>query len=389
MQFNSIRKSMRRYIYLFALIFPIILSNCSSGKKAYEKGDYYSAVLKSVNRLRQNPSHKKSKEALRKSYPLAVQSAERKANTLLSGNAQFKYKNALSYYQQINTMHDQIQSSPGALRVILKPKEYFAKVGTLKQQAAEESYAEAEILFKRNTREDARSAFLLYREANSFVPNYKDVRNKMDEAKFMATLKVVVEQIPVPSRYNLSGNFFQDKIEEYLHTQFRSTEFVQFYTPREVKSNNLPFVDQYLRLQFDDFVVGETHTERHTEKVSRDSVKTGVIKTRAGEQPVYSTVSATLVTNRKEVRSRGLLSMRVTDAESKAVLTHRKFNGEFIWFSQWGNFNGDERALTEEQFNICQQQEVLPPDPQTLFIEFTKPIYDQLVPAVNDFYRRY
>ncbi|MEQ8475205.1 hypothetical protein [Fulvivirga sp.] len=380
---------MRQYIYVFALIIPIVLSNCSSGKKAYEKGDYYSAVLKAVNRLRQNPSHKKSKEALKRSYPLALQTAEQNANTVLSSNAQFKYKNALGHYQQINTMYNEIRASPGALSVISNPKNYFAQVSTLKQQAAEESYEEALILLARDTREDAKGAYLLFREANSFVPNYKDVRDKMDEAKFMATLKVVVEQIPVPSRYNLSGNFFQDKIEEYLHTQFRSNEFVQFYTPREVKANNLPFVDQYLRLQFDDFVVGETHTERSTEKVSRDSVKTGTVSTRAGEKDVYSTVSATLVINRKEVRSRGLLSMRVTDADTKAVLTHRKFNGEFIWFSQWGNFNGDERALTEDQFKICQQQEILPPDPQTLFIEFTRPIYDQLVPAVNDFYRRY
>lgn len=380
---------MRRYIYLIALVTPIILSNCSSGKKAYEKGDYYSAVLKSVNRLRQNPSHKKSKEALKRSYPLAVQTAEQKATTILSTNAQFKYKNAMAYYERINTMYNEIRASPGALSVVSNPKNYFAKVATLKQQAAEESYEEALILLARNTRPDAKNAFLLFREANSFVPNYEDVRDKMDEAKFLATLKVVVEQISVPNRYNLSGNFFQDKVEEYLHTQFRSNEFVQFYTPNEVEANNLPFVDQYLRLQFDDFVVGETHTERSTEKVSRDSVKTGTVSTRAGEKDVYSTVSATLVINRKEVRSRGLLSMRVTDADSKAVLTHRKFNGEFIWFSQWGNFNGDERALTDEQLDICQQQEVLPPDPQTLFIEFTRPIYDQLVPGVNEFYSRY
>lgn len=381
---------MRKVYFGILLLAPIIFSNCSSGKKAYEQGDYYSAVVKAVNRLRQNPDHKKSRATLESSYPLAISTIERDIENLLNSNTPFKYRESLRYYDQINKLYEEIRRAPGALRVIPRPKEYYAKVSVVKEQAAEESYAAAMTALNRDTREDAKQAFLLLRDVQNYVPGYKDVLDKMDEAQFKATLKVVIDQIPVVSRFTLSANFFQDKVEEYLHTQFRSNQFVRFYTPREVEETDLPYVDQYLRLQFDDFVVGETHTLRTTETFTKDSVKVGTVTLEDGKKvDAFNTVSAKLTVFRKEVISKGRLSMQVFDAKSNAVLSARKIDGEFVWFSQWGSFNGDERALTNDQINITKQVEVPPPPPQDLFIEFTVPIYNQLVPAINGFYRRF
>ncbi|MDX1629400.1 MAG: hypothetical protein R3345_11910 [Fulvivirga sp.] len=288
------------YFYIALIVFPFLIFNCSSGKKAYEQGDYYEAVMKAVNRLRQKPTHKKSKETLRKSYPLAVKTLEQQAQNSMVSNAPFKFKRVLQSYQKINHMAEEIRRAPGALKVIPRPKDYYNKVAELKQQAAEESYAAGIIALERDTREDAKNAYYMFVDANEFVPGYKDVRNKIEEALFKATLKVVVEQIPVPGRYDLSGRFFQDKIEEYLNTHFRSNLFVRFYSPREAERENLPYIDQILRLQFDDFVVGETHMAANTETVTRDSVVVGQATMEDGTKvDVYNTVSAKLTIFRK------------------------------------------------------------------------------------------
>ena len=63
---------MNRGYWAIALL-TFFVAGCSSGKKAYERGDYYGAVMKSINRLRQNPDHSKSIEALRNAYPMAVE----------------------------------------------------------------------------------------------------------------------------------------------------------------------------------------------------------------------------------------------------------------------------------------------------------------------------
>ncbi|UII30874.1 hypothetical protein LVD17_21505 [Fulvivirga ulvae] len=380
---------MKKIYFLLLLLTPLLLTDCTSGKKAFEQGDYYEAVLKAVNRLRQKPDHKKSRETLRRGYPLALETIEQSAANSLASNAPFKYRDALRRYQQVNVMYEEIRRSPGALRVIHNPKNYYDKLPELKERAASESYEAAMIALNRETREDAKKAYFLFIDVQEYVPGYKDVQNKIEEAHFMATLKVVVEQIPVHSRFRLSAAFFQDKIEEYLHSQFRSNQFVRFYTPREAEKEQLPFVDQYLRLEFDEFTVGETHVIKEIETYSKDSVKVGTVVIEGEKVDAYGTVTAKLTTWRKEVISKGIVSMRVFDAQSDAVLTHRKFNGEFVWFSKWGTFSGDERALSDEQIKICNNSEVPPPPPQDLFIEFTKPIYDQLTSAVNSFYSRY
>jgi hypothetical protein len=57
--------------------------------------------------------------------------------------------------------------------------------------------------------------------------------------------------------------------------------------------------------------------------------------------------------------------------------------------STWGKFNGDERALTDQQISLCKRKELQPPEAQDLFLEFTKPIYNQLIPSLQGFYRNY
>ncbi len=81
--------------------------------------------------------------------------------------------------------------------------------------------------------------------------------------------------------------------------------------------------------------------------------------------------------------------MVVLDAKTNGVLATRKFNGQYVWTSKWARFNGDDRALSPVQLALCKQKEQQPPANQDLFLEFTKPIYNQLIPAVKTFYQNY
>lgn len=375
--------------HLLVFVVIIILASCSSGKKAYERGDYYSAVMKAINRLRQNPDHDKSMEILTEAYPLAVEYFESQANNEIASNSNFKWKNAIQSYNQINQLYEQIRQCPGCLKVIKNPKNYYSELAPLKEKAADESYRAGINALMKGTRNDAKQAYFNFADAQSFVPGYKDVIDYLDKSKYDATLKVIIEQIPLPARYNLSGGFFQDRVEEYLHTNYTDQQFIKFYTPREAESVQLPQADQILRIQFDDFSVGNTVLKEKEETVTRDSVRVGEVKMEGKTVPVYNTVKAKLTIIRKEVLSGGLLSMVVVDARTNGILSHKKFSGEYVWFNSWARFNGDERALTDQQLALCKQRELQPPGAQELFLEFTKPIYNQLIPALKGFYQNY
>lgn len=373
---------------LLVFIAIVGLYACSSGKKAYERGDYYGAVTKAVNRLRQNPDHGKSADILRESYPLAVEYFDSQAKNTVASNAPFKWKNAIESYTLLNQLYEQIRQCPGCLRVIPAPKNYYAEIGPLKEKAAEESYNAGIASLMKGTRDDAKQAYRHFADAQSFIPGYKEVVAYLDKAKLEATLKVILEQIPVPARYNLSGGFFQDKVEEFLNTNYTEMSFIRFYTPREAQSEQLQ-PDQILRIQFDDFSIGNTTLKEKEETVSRDSVKVGEVKMEGKLVPVYNTVKAKLIVTRKEVLSSGLLSMVVVDARTSGILTHKKFTGEYLWVNSWARFNGDERALTDAQLELCKQKEMSPPGAQDLFLEVTRPIYSQLTPALKSFYQNF
>jgi len=380
-------KNGRLLIALYVLL--LIVSACSSGKKAYERGNYYEAVMQAVGRLRQKPDHDKSSEALKNAYPLAVEYFETEAKNEIASNSNFKWKNAIQSYNAINQMYEAIRACPGCLKVVKNPVNYYAEIGPLKEKAADESYNAGINALMKGNRNDAKKAYFNFADAQAYVPGYKDVVEYLEKAKVEATLKVIVEQIPVPTRYNLSGGFFQDKVEEFLHTNYTEQTFIRFYTPQEANTLNLPQADQIMRIQFDDFSVGNSVLKEKEETVTKDSVKVGEAKVDGKTIPVYNTVKAKLTTYRKEVISNGLLSMVIVDAKTNGVLSHKKFSGEYVWVSQWARFNGDDRALSDQQLAMCKQRETQPPVAQDLFLEFTRPIYNQLIPGIRGFYQNY
>lgn len=569
------------------LIAVIALAACSSGKSAFEHGNYYEAVITSVNRLRKNDDHKKSVETLQQAYPMAVAFYEDRAKASLASNAEFKWTAVVESYATINVMYDEIRRSPGALKVIPNPVNYYAKLEEAKKNAAEENYAAGILALTAATREKAKVAYGLFVKANGFVPGYKDVVKMTETALWNATVKVVMEPIPVQAKnIQVSSDFFDDKVSEFLHSTASVNQFVRFFTRKEAQTMKLN-PDHIIKIEFDEFAVGQvfmnekeyrlekdsvvagtyvsapssgsggkvavgtttgtmtgnainnnsgnttpapgntsstsgttqgsntgntnagntTNTQnntgnaaqsnpgntgsstssntgtssnsgstqgntdtgnggttstaqiqedttkvtvchvppgnesgRHTLVISRSALKAHLAhgdyegackedskgkpkddkKPKSGKsqttnrQPVfyasadndptkwlaysmydvdtvkiYTTVKATYYYYKKTTTSKGVLSFKIIDAKTNALLSVEKMPGEYVWISEWATFNGDERALSPEQLKITKQKEQVPPPAQDLFMAFTQPIYNQLTTKIKDFYKNY
>jgi hypothetical protein len=141
-------------------------------------------------------------------------------------------------------------------------------------------------------------------------------------------------------------------------------------------------------LDFAAFTVGNIRESKSTNEVKRDSVVTGSVKVNGKDYDAYATVTAKFTKYQREISSGGTLDVRILDAANKRVVEQRRFSGNYVWTSVWGSFTGDDRALTAEQKNWCRREPQLPPPNQDLFLEFTKPIYIQVVSYVRAFYSR-
>jgi len=379
---------MNKYYFFFGCLALCWLAACTSSKKLLERGDYYAAVFKAVDKLQKSPNNKKARSALRQAYPYALSQLLNQAKHAGQANDPLRWTKTADVYQKINRMYETVQRSPAAMQVISNPKNYYKEYAGVKEKAAEEQYNLGEKALSFNTRESAKEAYYHFMKASEFESGYRDVNDKIAESHYYATLKVVVEQISLPSRhFKVSADFFQDQIAGYLHDFSNRNQFVRFYTPDEAKREKLE-PDQIMRLQFEDFVVGETNTFQKETTLTKDSVKVGETTLENGDKlPVYGNVSAKFITNRVEVGSRGLLSMRIVDGYTQGTVYNENLPGEFVWFSEWATYQGDERALTKEEKRLCGLRPVSPPPPQQMFVEFTKPIYDQLTSRINRFYR--
>lgn len=372
---------LRYFIYLLL----IIIGGCTTGKKALQKGDYDASVLKAVSRLQNSPKNTEAQEVLKTAYTFALQDHLRKIEEAKLSNDPFRWESILYDYQKLNQLADEINSCPACLILVPNPAKYIKEVEDSKYNAATARYNSGLSYLEVNTRQSAKKAYYEFEKVQNLQANYKDVKEKLEDAYWAAVTRVVVQPIRVNSlTYKLSADYFQQQINQFI-AEYARNKFVIFYTEQQATNQKIA-PDQVLSLNFDDFIVGQTYVKERVEKIKRDSVEIG--QTREGK-PVYGTVRATLSIFEKNISSSGLLDMTITDWQSRKIVTQQKFPGTYVWRDSWASFKGDERALTKQQLALTRRKQILPPPPSTLFLEFTKPIYNQLVDQVSYFYSNY
>jgi len=376
-------------ILLTPFIIWLLLLSCSSGKKAFERGDYFNATLQAVNRLRSNPNSEKALQAVKDSYPMSLTWFQGKIDDALSTNSPFKYSEVVDYYEKMNRLSDEISRCPAALNIFPKVNYFTGELEQTRKLAAEEQYQAGLVNEKINSRLAWKDAYFNFKQVDRFAPGYKDVKRRLDEAKYNATIKVIVEQIPVPRAYQLTSDFFLRQMIENL-MRYRPNEFVEYYSPESADKAKINNPDQLLKMSFDDFVIGQVYDKESVHEVTRDSVEVGTVTLADGKKmKAYNTVRAKLKINHRELISNGVLDVTIIDLLQNNVISQRKFPGQFVWSMEWGSFNGDERALNDKQFAMCKRKPSPPPGPQDLFIEFTKPIFNQVTPFLKSFYQKY
>ncbi|WP_443945040.1 hypothetical protein ACJVDH_19305 [Pedobacter sp. AW1-32] len=377
-------KRFRILIYL-AVVLAIAIGACTTGKKALQKGNYDASVSKSVNRLQGSPKNAEAIEVLKSAYPLALENHLRRIDEAKLSTDLYRWESVIADYQQINQLADEINSCPACLTLVGHPAKYIKELNDSKYNAAAARYNSGLNYLNTRTKIAAKKAYFEFEKTLSLWPNYVGAKEKMDDAYWAAVTQVVVQPIVVNrGYYKLSANYFQQQIDQYIATYSRN-RFVLFYSEEDATDQKI-IPDQVLSLNFDDFVVGQTYVKERVEKLKRDSVVVGETRDR---KPIYGTVKATLSVFEKQVGSTGVLDLTITDWKTHTKLRQQKFNGSYIWKDAWATYKGDDRALDKQQLAWTNKRELLPPSANALFLEFTKPIYSQLVNYIGGFYDGY
>ena len=376
---------MKKNFLLLLSISALFISACSSGRSAYQKGDYYKAVIASVERLRQSPSNKRAKENLREAYPSYLRYNQDKINLYLRSAEELKFERVMDYYAEMNKVYDDIMRCPACERNV-KAVSYKSQEEENRKNAADARMALGNRLKNNTDRQSLKTAYSHFQRALELRPDYTQARQAMDAVRESLTVHVRVEPIPMHSRMlSLSNEFFENQMQEY----FRNAGISPFIKFHDAKSAPAQY-NHIVEMQFDDFVVGQTFMKETVLDRTKDSVIIGKMPIKPDSSVnVYGTVRAKMHVMQKSINSGGVLNVRIKDARNGSILYERKFPGSYVWQNQWGYFNGDERALSNEDRNVLRGRDVPPPPPQQLFLEFTKPIYSQVTSFITNAYQGY
>ncbi len=364
----------------------ILLVGCATGKNAFDKGDYETALDRAVNRLQANPNNQKAKEVLIDGYALAKGFHERRIQQLQKSNDRFKWEGIYNEYARLNKYYRDVQRCPQCMSLV-NPKDFFTEQESAGNAAAEVQLELGIEALNINTIETGRQAFSHFEMASRYNNNIAGIDSLLTQSREIGTVKVLIEPIPVHSRnLELTNEYFENVMFEYLD-RFSADRFVRFMTYEESQATGIE-ADHILLLQFDDFVLGQAQIVSKTVEVKRDSVIVGQYKDAEGiEHDVFGSVKADFTRNEKTLVSAGILNFEIRDAYTNKVLTNRKLQSEDVWRHEWASFNGDERALTKEEIQMSKQRELPPPGPQALFISFIDRIYGQIEGNITQFYR--
>lgn len=362
----------------------ILLWGCRSGEKLYNKGKYDKAVTAFVKKLQRKPQDATALQLLPEAYRQAQKVHEDRVNTLLRSNNQLKWEPIRNEYRTMQRLYDAIHSSPAALKIVT-PKDYSNAITGALENAAETRYDRGVALLQRGDKASARKAYDEFGAALKLIPNYRDAQERKDEAFQAGVVYVVVSEVDVRSPYfQFSADQFRDYLVRSLQ-QRNVNRFVVFYDERTARNENLR-PDQYIALRFQDFVVGQTYVDRARREVSKEIVTSTTRDTTGKTINTYTTVRATIVTTKTTVESRGLLDYQIADINSGKILRSDRIPGSYTWFNQFATYTGDSRALSEADLAAIGGRDLPPPPPQELFMEFTRPIYNQLEKDLRDYY---
>jgi len=374
------------------LISLFLLNSCSTGLKSLQRGEYYDAIMKAANRLSSDPDNRKASQVVREGYPLAVDYYQEEIDQVLSSRDPFKWKRTLEIMETVNRITDEIRRIPAARKLIHNPKNYTSEMADVQNKAAQEFYDAGMDALSRKTRETAKQAYYYFQNADGLVRGFKDTKQKLLESKDLATLKVIVEQIPVNGRFEYSAQFFYDNVFQMLNQRFQEKDFVHFYSPEEAGKVKLNYPDMVLRMGFYDFFIDRPRhfeeekeltkqiEEKYQVKISKDSTANRTrLVTKKGKIKIIT----------DQVGSGGLLELKAVEFQSQKIVFTDKIPGQFTWENKYGIFVGDKEVLDNNQINILNNSVIMPPASQDMFVLFTKPIFNQLTDKLVNYFRQY
>jgi hypothetical protein len=354
-------------LYFLTLLSAVLFTACKTPGKAYDKGDYNTAIELAVKGLQKNPSDGEYKSIAQNAYKQAIADHQTNIRQLSGSSSENRFEQIYNEYVQMQKLYNLIRQQP-SLMTLVKPTDYTEYIATYKDKAGEVHYEKGwHAWMNKANGLIAKHTYTSRKRSNSNQTMQPCVR-KADETYNLATVHVVV--LPMNdfygggNRYDMGGmgssyggyannsyllRNFEDQVVRNLRFN-TGNNFVKFYSEWDARSARVE-PDEILEMRLGRMIIGQPFDQQQTRNASREIVVKETYYKPDSVVRQTARVNAQVIITRRTLVSEGDLYITSRDAKGR-ILWSDIFRGEHRWQTEFATYRGDERALSENDRSL-------------------------------------
>jgi hypothetical protein len=376
---------MKYFLPLF--IVATLLNACSNNKGLLERSNEDKALQEAIKKLNKNFDNADATDALPILYKSILKTRLARIKSYESGADISRWGNIISEYEALQLAYNSIVQSTPAFKLIT-PENFSAQILESKEAAAMAYYDYAQTYLEKEGRDNAKKAYSNFKKADRYVPDYKDVKSKINQAYENAIVDVVINPIE-DDRYffnagwgssglNYSNEYFQRTLLRDLSNN-NNAHAARFYSDWEAGRENIQ-VDWTVTLRLRNVDIPEP--TRNTFRRDRSKqIETG--KDSSGRR-IYQTITATVTINRISFNATAQMDVLIKDIVAPRAISNRSFRESYRWEEEHATYTGDQRALTNEDWNSINNRNHVNPRREDVLEELYKKLYPQILNNIRN-----
>lgn len=374
-----------RYIFYPAL-FLLVFSSCRSSKDYLSRSDEDKALFDAVKTLNKHNTDEEASKALPVLYTAAEKRHLAKISTLVTYKELNRFDKIIDEYETLQKMYEAISNSSAASNYV-HAISYQNNITDTKEQAAEAYYVLATDQLALPGRNNAKEAYSYFKKSIKYVANYKDAKDKMDEAYSSSIVNVVINPVHDNSfffnsgwgntGYNYSNEYFQQTLTRELGGTYATRYPARFYTDWEARRENVQ-PDWVVDLTLKNLDIPRPTTSQYSRNVNKQ-VETG--RDSAG-RVIYQTVYATLNIYKQYFTARGDMEVTITDVGTRKNVSYNNYSEDYRWEEEYATYTGDSRALSSSDLNLVNNRSGFGTQPKKE--DVLNELYRKLYPQVKN-----
>jgi hypothetical protein len=375
---------MKNSTLLFLSIGILLLFACSRSVHKTEQKDL--SML--IKRLTKKGSDDKVLADIHSVYDPALQRAQQNISNYRYDAAPQKWDKLIAEMDAMQRMFDIINTNQYAVRMI-KPVNFYRNIAEAKDSAAADWYNYAADYFVRGGRENYREAYNGYNKSINYIPNYKDARQKMQEAFNNSLIYVLINQVQYDgfgfnnnwnwNNYNSRDQQLQNQLIRDLGGRTNRNIPAYFFNEWDLRRENRSpdmVVDMVWRnTQFD-------QPRDRTRNFNRSKqIETGKD---TANRPIYQTVTATVYVTERYLEASADMNLIFTDAKNRNQIDWQTIPASFRESIEFATYSGDRRALTDNDLQLLNRGSNQPmPNRDEVFERMMRNIYNDVLNRIR------